>query len=337
MNSSSQISEAQEIRRLHPLALAAFILSLLGIPLVGVVTGAVAMILAGVALGQVSANPLFKGGKLAVAGLIIGFADVILWVILLGFIAPRTHVAAGNFLEQTTAPSAEALSRAPAPIRDALKANVFLVVEKKRWPAFLSDSSSGSGVVIGRGEGDFLILTNRHVVDPTFDPDAAGDMKSSPVITAYFHDGTSRQAYVWWTGPNGVDLAIVATGSNPHGAQMRQQSELRDVKIGDKVFAVGNPHDLSWTYSEGVISGVRETVRGPLRLKVFQTQTPINQGNSGGGLYAQDGSLIGIITWTKDKAESEGISFALAYDDFLRLFTHEESGAQENRDAAILE
>ena len=63
-----------------------------------------------------------------------------------------------------------------------------------------------------------------------------------------------------------------------------------------------------------------ETVKGPVRLKILQTQTPINQGNSGGGLYSADGTLIGIVTWTKDKAQSEGISFAIRYEDFLSLY-----------------
>jgi serine protease Do len=77
---------------------------------------------------------------------------------------------------------------------------------------------------------------------------------------------------------------------------------------------------LSWSYNEGVISGIRETVKGPVRLKILQTQTPINQGNSGGGLYSADGTLIGIVTWTKDKAQAEGISFAITYGDFLSLY-----------------
>jgi S1-C subfamily serine protease len=325
------------LRRLHPLALTAFILSLLGIPLVGLVTGAVAMILAGVALGQISANPFFRGGKLAVAGMVIGLMDIVMWVILLGLVVPRTNMTAGRQLEQTVFPSAGTLRRAPDHIRAALEANVFFVVERKRWPAFLGDTFSGSGVIIGRNGGDVLILTNRHVVDPAFNPDNPKSPETSLLITTYFHDGTSRPAYVWWIEPNGADLAVIATGSNPVDVAAPEPTKGKDVEIGDKVFAVGNPHDLSWSYTEGVISCIRETGRGPLRLKILQTQTPINQGNSGGGLYAQDGTLIGIVTWTKDKSQAEGISFAIAYDDFIKLFSRVKSSAQENPDAAVTE
>jgi serine protease Do len=93
-----------------------------------------------------------------------------------------------------------------------------------------------------------------------------------------------------------------------------------EMRIGDKVFAVGNPHELSWSYAEGVISGMREFPQGSQKLTIYQLQVPINQGNSGGGLYAMDGTLIGIISWTKNKAQAEGIGFAIRYQDFVAHF-----------------
>ena len=92
------------------------------------------------------------------------------------------------------------------------------------------------------------------------------------------------------------------------------------MEIGDLVFTIGNPHELSWTYTEGAVSGVRETSKANFKLRIIQTQAPINQGNSGGGLYSQDGTLIGIVSWTKNKAQAEGISFAIMYEDFLAVY-----------------
>jgi serine protease Do len=83
---------------------------------------------------------------------------------------------------------------------------------------------------------------------------------------------------------------------------------------------VGNPQDLTWSYTEGIISSIRDSGKESPTYKVFQTQTPINQGNSGGGLYRMNGELVGIIAWTKDKSQSEGIGFAIAYEDFLKLY-----------------
>ncbi len=304
--------------RLHPLALTAFILSLAGIPIVGLVTGAIAMILAGIALGQLAENQLLRGRGLAVAALAIGLGDIVLWVVMLGFVVPRMNLPAGRAIEQSFVPSSTNVELAPSHIRRALEANVFLMVDRQRFLS--SESFSGSGILLGTSDGEHLILTNRHVVDPSFAHDESKPLDTAISVTAFFHDGTSRRSYVWWVEPHGLDLALVATGASPEDISPPEPSASTETQIGQKVFAVGNPHELSWSYNEGVISGMRETVKGPVRLKILQTQTPINQGNSGGGLYSADGTLIGIVTWTKDKSQAEGISFAIRYEDFLSLY-----------------
>lgn len=313
---------AENARKLHPLALWSFILALVGIPLVGLITGTIAVVLAGVALGQITGNQFFRGRGLAAAALLIGLADIVLWVFLLGFIVPRSTLMAHKSVDQFAFPSPNILERAPAHIRKALEANVFLVVERKGWASFVNaESFSGSGIILGKHEGQFLILTNRHVVDPSFSTQQPEREDPRNFITTYFHDGSSRKAYVWWTAPHGVDLALVGTGPDPSAIPVPEYKATRDVEIGDKVFTVGNPHELSWTYTEGAISGVRESIKGPLQLRIIQTQAPINQGNSGGGLYSADGTLIGIVSWTKDKAQAEGISFAIMYEDFLSVYS----------------
>ena len=91
------------------------------------------------------------------------------------------------------------------------------------------------------------------------------------------------------------------------------------MKVGETVFAIGNPHQLGWTQTQGVISQFRTRTIGDRRVRVIQTQTPINHGNSGGGLYDQEGYCIGINTWTADKRETEGIGFAIALDALFDL------------------
>ncbi len=313
--------------RLHPLALTAFILSLVGIPVVGLVTGAVAMILAGIALGQLTENPFLRGKGLAAAALVIGLGDIVLWVVMLGLIIPRINLPAGRAIEQSFLPSSANVEMASGHIRRALEANVFLMVNRQRFLG--SESFSGSGILLGTSGREYLILTNRHVVDPSFAPDESKPLDPTLSVTAFLHDGTSRRSYVWWVEPHGIDLALVATGSNPEDIPLPENLGTRNMEIGQKVFAVGNPLDLGWSYNEGVVSGIRETVKGPVRLKILQTQTPINQGNSGGGLYSADGTLIGIVTWTKDKAQSEGISFAIRYEDFLSLYNSSKGRARQ--------
>jgi S1-C subfamily serine protease len=90
-------------------------------------------------------------------------------------------------------------------------------------------------------------------------------------------------------------------------------------RIGDAVFAVGNPHGLGWTHSSGSISQVRRREQGAFSFRVLQSTAPINPGNSGGGLYDADGRLIGINTMTGDKRFAEGLGFAIAFPTLLEL------------------
>jgi S1-C subfamily serine protease len=314
----------EDRQRLHPLARIAFILSLLGIPLVGLVLGPIAVVLAGMALGQISTNSLLRGRAMAMAAVVIGVGDIVLWVAILGLIIPSANLPVFRRTERLMFPSGGLTDRAPAHIKQALENNVFFLVKKQNRPSFLNaETFSGSGVILGKEDGTHLIITNRHVVDPAFngtDTTAAPAANATPSITAYFSDGTKSAAHVWWVAPGGADLALVATGSQPETVTIPRYVPLQPISIGDKVFTVGNPHELAWSYNEGIISAIREITMANGRLTIFQTQTPINEGNSGGGLYSQDGTLIGIVTWTKDKSQTEGISFAIAYTGFLKLF-----------------
>jgi S1-C subfamily serine protease len=305
---------------INPTAVLSLVLAVLGLPLMGVGIGAVAMTLAGVALGQMSVDRRMRGKTIAYLGLIIGLVDMLMWSGALGFLhTPKHEAASGKRFEEIVTRPLNDFKTAPTPIKQALEANVFFIVEQKRPLFFGSDKFIGSGVILAKGEGGSLILTNRHVIEPSFTAADIWSLLSSRNITAYFCDGTSKPGAVWWVGPLETDLAVVVTGIPPEAPSLPEPKGA-DVRIGDKVFAVGNPHELNWSYTEGVVSGIRK-MGGPTKLRLLQTQTPINPGNSGGGLYAQDGDLIGIVTWTKDKSQAEGISFAIAYDDFLNLYS----------------
>jgi serine protease Do len=65
------------------------------------------------------------------------------------------------------------------------------------------------------------------------------------------------------------------------------------MRPGQKVFAIGAPHGLDLTISDGIISSLREVDGGSL----IQTTAPISPGSSGGGLFNESGRLIGIVTF----------------------------------------
>jgi serine protease DegQ len=138
-----------------------------------------------------------------------------------------------------------------------------------------------------------------------------------------FYDGQQGEARVAWVAPAGIDIAIIICPVvGLEYDQITASSEL--VGASSKVFAIGNPMALHWTYTEGVISGVRSQALGLQDIQLYQTQTPINQGNSGGGLYTEDGILIGVSSSTLDKSVAEGLSFAISTHSILRLL-HEQA------------
>ncbi|WP_173975971.1 trypsin-like peptidase domain-containing protein [Magnetospirillum sp. LM-5] len=86
-----------------------------------------------------------------------------------------------------------------------------------------------------------------------------------------------------------------------------------DLKVGEKVYAIGSPKSLENTISEGIVSGLR-TSDG---VRYVQTTAPIAPGSSGGGLFDEEGRLIGITTW---KVPGEGnLNFAVAVDEALEV------------------
>jgi tetratricopeptide (TPR) repeat protein len=77
------------------------------------------------------------------------------------------------------------------------------------------------------------------------------------------------------------------------------------LQVGDKVYAVGAPHGLKLTLSDGLISSLRPVVGG----QYLQISAPISSGSSGGGLFDEEGRLIGLPTFYL--AESQQLNFAV--------------------------
>ncbi len=97
-----------------------------------------------------------------------------------------------------------------------------------------------------------------------------------------------------------------------------------DLKVGQKVFAIGNPFGLDHTLTTGVISALGRTIRSPAGREidgVIQTDAAINPGNSGGPLIDSAGRLIGVNTQiaTAGGSGSVGIGFAIPVDTVNRI------------------
>ena len=119
-------------------------------------------------------------------------------------------------------------------------------------------------------------------------------------------------------GSQDYDLAVVRLRSKPADIQPIPVGSSSDLKVGQAVFAIGNPFGLSRTLTTGVISALDRrlpTAAGREVVGVIQTDAAINPGNSGGPLIDSAGRLIGVNTAIiSGSGNSAGIGFAVPSD-----------------------
>jgi len=152
--------------------------------------------------------------------------------------------------------------------------------------------SLGSGFIISK-DGD--ILTNNHVV-------AKADK-----IRVKLTSGKEYDAEVKGRDPN-TDLALIrikATEDLP-AVSLGDSDKLR---VGDWVFAIGNPFGLEHTVTAGIVSAKGRVIGSGPYDNFIQTDTSINPGNSGGPLFNLAGEVVGINTAIV--AQAQGIGFAV--------------------------
>lgn len=183
-----------------------------------------------------------------------------------------------------------------------------------------TNSGVGSGFLI---DTPGIILTNWHVIDQA-DEVAVWLLPSGSVPSEkdLFEDVKPLFGSIIATNKK-EDLAIVKVGNFPKNISPVNIGSLKDVNVGDKVFAIGHPEGLPWTFSEGIINQIRKKKDWKYPgseykhlATVIQTQTPINPGNSGGPLFSETGNLIGINTL---KGPGENINFAVAVEHAVKF------------------
>ena len=201
-------------------------------------------------------------------------------------------------------------SAAP-PARDA-EEQLNIAVYKKALPSVVNITSTavafdffygpvpqqgmGSGFVI---DGEGHILTNYHVIE---------NARRLEVTTS---DKKKYKAQIVGVDPT-HDLAVIQIPSKSVPAA--EIGDSKDLVVGQKVYAIGNPFGLSGTMTRGIISSIR-SVRGPKGFidEAIQTDAAINPGNSGGPLLNSRGQVIGInsMILTGGAEQSAGIGFAI--------------------------
>ncbi len=258
------------------------------------------------ALGATQERVGLRGGRLAVAGIALGTLAIVAWTVGLALVLSRRGPdRPAPPLVESAARAELGIEDAPLPIRRALRANVFLQCSGAEG------KGTGSGVIVGRDGKGYCALTNRHVVE-------CGSGRADLLAGTPGRPGVP--ARVCWSASR-LDLAVVRVEIEPStgpGAIEVVQVRSADLpRVGDPVFAVGNPFGYEASYTAGVISAVRSTPDEEGGMRVLQVQASVNPGNSGGGLYDGDGRLVGLNTWRR--SEAEGIGFAISAADATRM------------------
>lgn len=292
---------------------AALICGIASVFVFGLVTG-----FAAVALGIVG---LLREGRTsrsrayAASGIALGTIGVAAWIVLISYVAARFMPQGGMVptdLDLASGIDETALEAMSPAIAGALRANVVITIED------LLHGSLGSGVVLAMRDGATLIVTNRHVVDSDYSERTTSSDPPEGDVMIRFIDGVEAVGRTVWVAPAGIDLAVVRTAGKSLAARPARIRASGPAPIGDPIFAVGNPHGLGWTFTEGTLSQHRTWTVNGVGVPIVQTSAAVNPGNSGGGLYTRDGELIGINSMTADHRVAEGLGFAIGLEVLRR-------------------
>lgn len=158
----------------------------------------------------------------------------------------------------------------------------------------------GSGVIVSK-EGH--IVTNLHVI------------QRSGAVFVHLNDGRSLPAEFVGADPRS-DIAILRIKGE--GLQPLVLGDSDRVKVGQMVFAVGNPLGLQETVTQGIISAKGRRAASEAANEFFQTDAAINPGNSGGPLINLQGEVVAINNAILP--QGEGIGFAIPSNTVRRVF-----------------
>jgi S1-C subfamily serine protease len=154
------------------------------------------------------------------------------------------------------------------------------------------------------------VITNFHVI------------QGASEATVRLSDGRDYKAELVGASP-AHDIAVLRIGVGFKRPPPVPLGTSQDLKVGQKVFAIGNPFGLDWTLTTGIISALDRSLPSDSGANIehlIQTDAAINPGNSGGPLLDSAGRLIGINTAIfSPSGTSAGIGFAVPVDTVNRV------------------
>ena len=161
----------------------------------------------------------------------------------------------------------------------------------------------GSGVIFSN-EG--YIVTNLHILN-------------SQNINVKLYNGKNYPASIIGIDKN-ADIAVLKISTEDELKPINI-ADSDNLKVGDRVLAIGNPYGIGISVSNGIISATGRDYGNPY-LQLIQTDAAINPGNSGGALINENGNLIGINSKIFSSTGAyQGIGFAIPSNVVVQIAT----------------
>lgn len=233
--------------------------------------------------------------------------------------APRADSAAvsNNDPSPRSAPGGETRGFTPEEVTniavyDAVNRSVVNINTKATVTAGLflvevPSEGAGSGIVLDKlGH----VLTNFHVVE------------GAKEIQVMLYDGSSHTATIVGHDP-ATDVAVIRVAAPAEVLEPVRFGTSSDLRVGQRVFAIGNPFGLERTLTTGIISSLNRSLparNGRTIKSIIQTDAAINPGNSGGPLLDSASRLIGMNTAIASRTgQSSGVGFAIPVGTLARI------------------
>ncbi len=251
--------------------------------------------------------------KIIIKMVIVGFAILLFWWLYTMYskieIAPNIGTNYNNTTIERTSLSVIEQEEKSKTVSDVIEeANKAVVgiskIKNVGASVFTNDSTKNLGIGTGFivSENGYII-TNEHV---------SGEKYSNCYVT--LENGKIYNGNVVWSDSN-LDLSIVKI--NMKGLDYMKLGDSNDTKIGQSVYAIGNPigFEFQRTVTSGIISAVDRTIKfsengqDVYMADLIQTDATINPGNSGGPLIKPNGTVIAVNSVKITSAE--GIGFAV--------------------------
>lgn len=191
--------------------------------------------------------------------------------------------------------------------RSVVNINTKATVSAGLFLVEVPSEGAGSGIVVDKAGH---ILTNFHVVE------------GAKEIQVLLYDGSSHAGTIVGHDP-ATDVAVIKVAAPAEVLEPVTFGESADLRVGQRVFAIGNPFGLERTLTTGIISSLNRSLptRGGRTIKsIIQTDAAINPGNSGGPLLDSSSRLIGMNTAIASRTgQSSGVGFAIPVGTLSRI------------------